>query len=415
MNVFIWYPKEGSIGGLNFIRSLVGELSRDQDVGMIRICVNKGVADHVKGDYSLAEKISVRVMKDDSRLLAICRRIRRRVSRSRLGRLLGLRREEPPLKVVDIRKYEADCDLCFVPWPCRTAVVRTRLPLAVLFQDAIELDWPELKGHELWKQYKEECRRWFRLADRIVVSSRYVSDRLLAHFPWAEPKLVRIEHRASPLYKQSAASPSERLLGVLPSQYLIFPSNLGQHKNHRTLLIAYARIARRRECPLVLVGPSIEQIGYGMDGDARISIDAMRIRGLIDRLRLELGKDVICLGYLSGGELRYAIENAFALIMPTLDEGGGSYPVEEALTLGTPVCCSDIPVLREHVDGRGATVAWFDPYSPESIAAAIESMMDEYPRYKEAAAAGKDDNPITWPSIAENYARLFGTLTKLEL
>jgi len=33
--------------------------------------------------------------------------------------------------------------------------------------------------------------------------------------------------------------------------------------------------------------------------------------------------------------------------MTSLAKGGGSYPVEEVLSVGTPVLCSDIPIMRD--------------------------------------------------------------------
>lgn len=69
--------------------------------------------------------------------------------------------------------------------------------------------------------------------------------------------------------------------------------------------------------------------------------------GAIVRKGLVAGRDFYALGYIEDAEVSALVAGASALIMPSLAEGGGSYPVEEALASGVPVLCSDIPVMRE--------------------------------------------------------------------
>jgi len=101
------------------------------------------------------------------------------------------------------------------------------------------------------------------------------------------------------------------------------------------------------------------------------------------------------------------MKNATALVMPTLSEGGGSYPVEEALSVGVPVLCSDIPVMREHLANRSAKIAWFDPESADSIAKAFDQVFDNYDEYKESALRAMNDPRPTWDDVAGQYANLF--------
>ena len=93
--------------------------------------------------------------------------------------------------------------------------------------------------------------------------------------------------------------------------------------------------------------------------------------------------------------------------MPSLAEGGGSFPVEEALAAGVPVLCSDIPVLREHLRGRTARIAWFDPDSPASIVAALEAVFADYDDYKARAVRGAGDPRPSWDDVAARYVDVF--------
>ena len=132
--------------------------------------------------------------------------------------------------------------------------------------------------------------------------------------------------------------------------------------------------------------------------------------GLIQRHGLVSGKDFFALGYTSDADIHHLVQHATALIMPTLAEGGGSFPVEEALCLGVPVLCSDIPVLREHLTGRTARIGWFDPESPEAIRAALTDLIEHQAEYRQAAIAGMQDPRPSWDDVAAQYADVFTKL-----
>src|SRR2546423_5820107 len=138
----------------------------------------------------------------------------------------------------------------------------------------------------------------------------------------------------------------------------------------------------------------------------------LRLLGLIERHRLKQGTDFFVFGYVDDEEMLPLISNAKALIMPTLAEGGGSYPVEEALAVGTPVLCSDIPVLREHLRGRTARIGWFDPYSADSIVKALNDLFDNYEAYKESTVQGTSDPRPTWDDVAAEYVEVFKRLLR---
>lgn len=95
--------------------------------------------------------------------------------------------------------------------------------------------------------------------------------------------------------------------------------------------------------------------------------------------------DLLIVGRVAWGELPEGVEvlqgvddmalanlyhQAEALILPSLYEGFG-LPIVEALSAGTPVLCSDIPVFRE-VAGDDAT--YFDPLSTTDIARALQGV-----------------------------------------
>ncbi len=78
----------------------------------------------------------------------------------------------------------------------------------------------------------------------------------------------------------------------------------------------------------------------------------------------KLKHSVHMLGKLNINQLANAYKDADVVVYPSLCEGFGRACLE-AMAVGTPIACSDLPVLREVAGGYGY---FFDPYSPSDIA-----------------------------------------------
>lgn len=78
---------------------------------------------------------------------------------------------------------------------------------------------------------------------------------------------------------------------------------------------------------------------------------------------------VVFLGRLSPAELASHYRVADAVVYPTLCEGFGRVCIE-AMEVGAPLACSDLPVLREVA---GEYPVYFDPCDVDAMAAAIRS------------------------------------------
>jgi glycosyltransferase involved in cell wall biosynthesis len=74
----------------------------------------------------------------------------------------------------------------------------------------------------------------------------------------------------------------------------------------------------------------------------------------------------------SDEEYAEVLSSATALVSASLNEGFG-VPLIEAMTGGTPVLVSNIPIFREI---GGDTAVFFDPTSPESFAAGVRTLED---------------------------------------
>lgn len=73
---------------------------------------------------------------------------------------------------------------------------------------------------------------------------------------------------------------------------------------------------------------------------------------------------VVFFGEANDRELINLYTNAKALVFPSLMEGFG-LPAIEALSLGCPVICSDIPIFHEIL---GSHALYFNPNDPKDLA-----------------------------------------------
>jgi glycosyltransferase involved in cell wall biosynthesis len=182
----------------------------------------------------------------------------------------------------------------------------------------------------------------------------------------------------------------------LRKPYLFAPINITSHKNHEVLLAGVGAWGARH--PLVLSGS-------GTDLWTSRFPRSRALARLAEASGLRRGASVFALGYVDDAHYYQLLDQAWALVMPTLAEGGGSFPVWEALLGGVPVICSDIPVMREMIGRVGGEVLWFDARNPADLKARLEELDREYPRLKARALAQVPRLRVRgWREVALEYA-----------
>ncbi|MCG3144868.1 MAG: hypothetical protein HONDAALG_02378 [Gammaproteobacteria bacterium] len=401
LKILIWCPLVNLGGGARLLAQLSEAIARQPDVELVRLIAG---ASH---NLNLRGETPVEVIE-----------LAQKAWLDREGRILGIRgtgrlkqslrdvvRRGADERLAQLRQTSQDCDVVYVFWPHRQAFLQLEKPVVCTFQDATFFDFPEILGAETSAEWQRSAV-WLRESTEVVVSSHATRTALVRHFgPHCERATV-IHHAILPAKLDGREVQRTALVTSLPHNYVVCPATVTTHKNHYALLIAWSRFARRREYPLVLLGPGTQEImSMGPKWSGYWQYD--RISGVAARSGLRLKEDWYALGYVADDEVMPLVSNAAALIMPTLSEGGGSYPVEEALSVGTPVLCSDIPVMREHIGGRSAKIAWFDPESPDSIVCALDHLFDYYDDYKRSTLAAMSDPRPAWDDIAAQYVRVF--------
>jgi len=309
---------------------------------------------------------------------------------------------------------QKDVDVVYIFWPHSVPFHAFSKPTVCMFQDVTLLDYPEILSSRGTELEKGNLSQWLQNSTALVVSSLNTAKRIEMHFGVPKERFHLLSYHNIVLDEvqgdKRVTTPSAAI-AELPPNYIFYPANITVHKNHETLLVAWAHFARRQEIPLVLIGDGVEILRAENHAIPGRHWRETGLRGLMNRLGLIPGKDLFPFSYVSDDDLLYIMNHAKALIFPTHAEGFG-LPVLEGVARGVPVLCSDIPVLHETLAGRSADVLWFDPYLPEDIVCKVNMLLDNYDIFKQSAEAGRADPRPDFPETAQQYVEVFKTAIK---
>lgn len=203
----------------------------------------------------------------------------------------------------------------------------------LLVHDLLPMDYPEyfLDGYQA--RFEKRLATITSYARAIITTSNYVAERIAREFRQRglPPIRIHVEPLPSTLPMVETHTLSEPSLAKNP--YFVVLGTIEPRKNHMLLLNIWRRLAQEHAAPpkLVIIGKR------GWENEQVIDV--------LDRSAL-VKPHVIETSSLSDDAVLRLIANARALLMPSFAEGYG-LPVVEALSLGTPVIASDIPVFRE--------------------------------------------------------------------
>ncbi len=305
--------------------------------------------------------------------------------RLRLAALVG----EPPLRAALRGASETPRYLLVSHQNLDRAAPIARLKVATgarflcLIHDLIPLDFPELTRPGQTRRHQRRIAAVEAIADAVITNSAATRDALRKY-------LVR---KAMPI---AIASLGADLPSVPPApteagRYFIAIGTIETRKNQLLLLDIWQRLAAElgdRTPRLVLVG----RRGFGGE---RIDDRLAALRGrVIEHSGLP---DIAMAGLLRG---------AHALLLPSLAEGFG-LPVVEALTLGVPVLCSDLPALRE---SGGDIPEYLDPSDCIAWHRGILDFADESPRRQAQLARLAKWSPPRWSEHFAIVERLIADL-----
>jgi glycosyltransferase involved in cell wall biosynthesis len=189
----------------------------------------------------------------------------------------------------------------------------------------------------------------------VTTPSRFVRDSVI-ELLGADPRRVVVV--SAPLFVPGLPDDAAPAEGRVRGPFFVYPAITGPHKNHGTLLSAFAVVAAARpDIALVLTGAP-----GSAERDVRASVARLRLRDRVHRL-----------GRIPRAELRRLLHRAVALVYPSRYEGFG-LPLAEAMALGCPVIASNTGALPEVMGEAGVAV---DPDDADGWAGAMERVLDD--------------------------------------
>ena len=287
----------------------------------------------------------------------------------------------PLMRVVEPRLVAADGNrVVFAPnFVAPRPLAASRGPLVATVHDMTLHRTPWAMRDETRADLERKLGRTIARAHAVITPTETVRDELLEHWG-ATAGAVHAIHEAGRLHH---AGPGE-LPPDVPARFVLHVGTIEPRKNVATLLDAWPRLraAAPDAPPLVLCG----KLGW-----RRESIEG-------DLARADAGGWLRWLGYTPDETLRTLYERAVLVVCPSHYEGFG-LPLVEAMSAGTPIVCSDIPVFRE----VAADAALFvPPDDPPGWARAVAELLADPDGARRLAARGTARaRDFSWRRTAE--------------
>jgi|GEM_PF-1056172 len=208
----------------------------------------------------------------------------------------------------------------------------------------------------------------------MVTPTEFSINEVVEHVGYPREKVLKSyfgidEGLLDPKYRE----PIEKTIDVL------YVSHFDGHKNHAPLLRAIA-----------LIDPKLRLTLIGQDNGKRAELEA---------LAKELGLTNVVFDAINDDNKMWKLYRSCRVFsFPSLYEGFGM-PLIEALSLGVPTTCSDIPVFREI---GGDLVTYYDPNNPDDIAKVVKEALD-HGQTPSLEVVRNHVLRFTWDEIYEKY------------
>lgn len=284
-------------------------------------------------------------------------------------------------------------DLVYMPYPYLTLPAteewRPSKPLVITLHDLAH-EQTDAWG-DLTEPLRREVRRWMQLASLVIFSSDFIKNE--AQRIYGLP-----EQRAQRIYLSPASVAKIDLTSAVPSRYGVgkrYVFTLGwaaRHKRLETIIEGFSLFKKGSSLnvALVLAGPDTE------------NLSASNIYGL------EFGKDLYALGYVDEKDIPALYRNAEAVVTASISEAGFNAMIFDAMNYERPLICSNIPQFLERLGSDDSLALTFDPYSPQSLAAALTYHFENPDEAnRRVSAAKKFIDSRTLSDVGRDYLAAF--------
>lgn len=209
---------------------------------------------------------------------------------------------------------------------------RLNAKLAAYVHDLIPYHYPEFAREGEDRRHVGRLETMISVADLVLTNSHFTSREFKSYCGQLQVPTPPV--KVLPLGVAQIFRDSPPLANEEDVPWFIYVGTIEPRKNHNMLLMLWQRLHARlgdKTPKLLLVG----RRGWEIESTER----------LLDRSPI-LKQCVVELPNLSDIQLAELLRRSTALLFPSFVEGFG-LPIAEALAVGVPVICSDIPAFRE--------------------------------------------------------------------
>lgn len=304
---------------------------------------------------------------------------------------LPLRGRMKPLRVVAEGTWLARAvrrdGIDLMHYPGGTVPVGSRVPAVLNLHDVQPFDMPENFQPVKRAYIHKMVPRAVNEAHRVIVPSEFVRTNVLDRFG-APPDRVRVvPWGVAPIKVEASTIAKVRERYDLPERWYVYPAITYPHKNHLTLVHAFAKLAARHS-DIVLV-----LTGHRAGSEEAVRTEIARL-GISDRVRRtgRIPRDHV-MGLLAG---------AVGMTFPSRYEGFG-LPILEAMAASTPVIAANATALPEATGNAGLLVevddadAWCD---------AMEELLSADTHDRLSRAGRQHAARFSWASTADATVKI---------
>lgn len=237
---------------------------------------------------------------------------------------------------------------------------------------------------KLWG-YKFLLWQAHRKAKRIIVPTDFVKNEVVKYHQFTANKIARTYESSDSQKDVKAKKPA----WIKTDQFIMYQGTAFPHKNTSKLVDAFNLLANKY--------PKLHLYFNGKKEFYYEKLEAY-IKELSDSSRVHVN------GFVPDDESKWMYEHAQAYVTPTEHEGFGLTGLE-AMAQGTPVICSDIPVLREVY---GDAAEYFDPNDINDMSAKISEVLDNPDLRENLSQAGRRQAAkYSWSKMAAQTLAIY--------
>lgn len=280
-----------------------------------------------------------------------------------------------------------DCDLLWVPHFNVPIAYRGRL--VVTIHDVFHLAIQEMMGSWAKARYARFLyQQASQLSKLIITVSQFSKSEIIKHLQVAPRKIHVIQHGVAPEYFEHTLESHQN-----SAPYFLYVGNFKPHKNLKTLVEAFKKVAHSVPHSLRIVG---KKEGFITEDKETLAF-----------ITPEIESRIIFLSEIKNEDLVREYRGAFALIHPSLYEGFGLPPLE-AMACGVPVISSNAASLPE-VCGQAAW--YFNPKSPDELAGLMLRLIRDSDARNQLISLGRDRaRRYSWDKACEEHIEILKRL-----